>query len=319
MKTPYKSIVNYNKLSELELKELYKDNLSSFCYIQEKIHGQNVSFRITCGNVIEVRTRNQVVGIYTRDTLINCTEIVTKSIVKDILQMIFALTFKYQHKDEFIIYGELFGGYYNNKRCDKRIIQHGVQYSTEHNFIVFDISVNGEFLDYFELTKCTSFVNKNLPLYGGEHFKLDKSIDLILGTIETAESQIYKLYGEEYIENNYVEGFILRMLGDPTFRIKFVSDRFKEVKNNKFIDITKNNLINDVYNKFNTDLIIEKSINKLNIDLLKDSSRFKDLINMIFDELNDELKFEDKVDISSLKSVAGKIFGKYYKDKVIGK
>jgi hypothetical protein len=315
MKNPYKSIVNYN----IELRELYKDKLSEFCYIQEKIHGQNVSFRVTYGNVIEVRSRNQIIGTYTNDTLINCTEIVTESIVRDILQMIYVLKFKYKHVDEFIIYGELFGGYYNNKRCDKRIIQHGVQYSTDHNFIVFDVSVNGEFLDYFDLAEINSFNNRNLPLYGGEPLTLDKSIDLILGTIETAESQIYKLYGEEYIENNYVEGFILRSLNDPNFRIKFVSNRFKEVRNNKFIDTTKINLIDDIYNKFNTDLIIEKSINKLNIDLLKDSSRFKYLINMIFDELNDELKFEDKVDISLLKSVAGKIFGKYYKDKIIGK
>ena len=148
MKNPYKSIINYNKLSESELEELSNDKSYEY-YIQEKIHGQNVSFRIN-KDEIEVRSRTQIIGSYTIDNLINCAEIVIESIVKYILIIRMHLIHRYNYEDEFIIYGELFGGYYNNKRCEKRIIQHGVQYSTEHNFLVFDISVNGKLLDYFE-------------------------------------------------------------------------------------------------------------------------------------------------------------------------
>lgn len=317
---PYSSIINFNKLCPNDLEKLYLKGSSPY-RLYEKIHGQNVSFRIN-QNDIEVRSRTVIVGKYDRLNLSDC-ELITSSISHDIIRIInhFQEQFNKDESKELIIYGELFGGYYNKKQGARRIIQHGIQYDINHQYLIFDICIDGKFIDPdgidYHIGEILELPTVPRLMYMGTFEEVLKFVE---ENLNSTESRVPQLYGNEKVENNFIEGFVLRLGNDPELKIKFISDKYNEVKKGKtFINKDKINLINDINKNFNIQLIIEKSINKLNIDLTKkeDKPRFKDLINMIFEEFNENLKFENETDINNLKSIAGRLFGEYYKNNII--
>lgn len=315
MKNPYSSIINFNKLEQYELERLHLGKPESY-KLYEKIHGQNISFRINNEN-IEIRSRKVVIGYFTKENIHTC-DLITLEISQSILKVINHIQEKLSGKNgEIIIYGELFGGYYNNKKGPKRIIQHGIQYDKNHRFLIFDISIDDKFISLDLLYYIIGSILKlqTIPIFLCS-VNFNEVLDFINDNINSTESKIPQLYGNEKIENNFIEGFVLRIGNNPDLRIKFISDKYYEVKKGKtFVNTNKLELINHIYNNFNTNLIIEKTIGKLNIDFSnkEDRLKFKELINIIFQEINYELKFENQDDINLLKSIAGKLFGNYYK------
>jgi len=106
------------------------------------------------------------------------------------------------------LYGELFGGMYNHpdvKRDPSAIkVQKGVNYCPHNDFFLFDISLDGIFINKLYVTAAVtdfSFIGAK-PLYQGsfrECLQLDPAI----------QDPLHKEFGLPTIEDNICEGFVI--------------------------------------------------------------------------------------------------------------
>lgn len=153
--------------------------------------------------------------------------------------------------DAVVFYGEVFGGAYPHKEIDKssellphndgtnRVVQHGVWYCPEDDWACFDIRVR--------INGAWKFINQNLLFSQCEKHRIP-TVPL-LGIVETlkdaleypnnGESVVFKRYGLPKIENNIMEGVVIKPLEDCWLSsgeravIKNKNDHFKEIHHHK--------------------------------------------------------------------------------------
>lgn len=139
---------------------------------------------------------------------------------------------------EVIYYGEIFGGIYPHPDVEKvknqTVVQKGVYYSPENKFMIFDIKVNGHYLNY---DKLIFYCRRNEALYANPLFV--GSFEKCLEYPNEFPDPLCKKFGLPEIENNICEGVVIkpidtRYLSDGSrIILKNKNDKFKEVAHGK--------------------------------------------------------------------------------------
>lgn len=208
------------------------NNISSKCewIIIEKIHGSNFSIMVN-DNTITYARRNDILNddenFYSYKETMNRYQNDIKR-VWDIMKSL------YDDLESLTIYGEYFGGYYNDNTIKQKPVQREVLYSNEYDFIPFDIKVNRKDRSYYidwNLFNCiilmTDF-NMLKPIMKG---KLE---EVIKYNPNDKLTTVPLIYGLEDIKGNNMEGVIVRPEVEMyTFKkerlmFKNKSDKFSE-------------------------------------------------------------------------------------------
>lgn len=303
----YESMENhYNILDKFRdpTHKLYTNELFQWV-ATEKIHGTNFSF-VTDGNNIQCCKRTSMLvsteSFFDYQTTANAC-------YSDVIKI-----FKYlkDHNNEIIqiqIYGELFGGQYNNKPTKNvSMIQNGMNYHPEHKFMFYDIKLtthDTETETETDTNSRISYLDFETIIHMMEILDLAE-IKLVpvlsIGNIETIakldpifKTQVPKVYGLEEMENNYAEGFVIHPLierninstrtifkfKNPAFT-EFVGFGIKKAKEMKPGGIIKSHLTlhryDNVISKMSQhELTEENIINNLANDVKQDLSSFADI------------------------------------------
>ncbi len=228
----YGSIENtYHKKS---LDECYKQGLAGGeWHVSEKIHGANFAIYYD-GTDIQYAKRTAILekdesfyewqSVAEEDEL----ELKIKNLYKEIGGDI----------GELRVMGELFGGNYPHKDVEKtkcKMVQKGVLYSPKQHFVAYDILVNGEILPPSEATELldkAGFVQVDTLFTG--------SLEECLQYKNDGVSQLYKKYNLPEIENNIMEGVVIKPLND----VRFYGNKARVIyknKNEKFAEKEKRN------------------------------------------------------------------------------
>lgn len=170
--------------------------------VTEKIHGANFSFW-TNGNVVRMAKRTCLIA---DDENFYGALKVREELIRKIKDL-----FYYLHPvpKEVAIFGEIFGGSYPHPKVDQdpdaRKVQRGIYYCPDNKFMIFDIKVDDEFLDFGTMqTHCVFF---ELPYIGA----LDTgSFEHCLEHKNKFSSTIHKYYHLPKIKDNICEGIVIR-------------------------------------------------------------------------------------------------------------
>ena len=209
-------------------------------FVTEKIHGCNAQISYD-GKEIKYGKRTSYIE---NENFYNIKEVLVQ--YKDKLIMYYNhLAVLGLELDKVIFFGELFGGSYphpdvpRNKKCSQ--IQKGVYYTPNHEFKLFDICLtfkDGEYryvCGYDFINICKTFGLPHVPV-------LDANIDLekALNYTNNGESRVYSEYGLPQIQDNIMEGIVIRgwytdlwLPNGSRAIIKSKNDRFKEVSHEK--------------------------------------------------------------------------------------
>jgi Rnl2 family RNA ligase len=219
--------------------EKVKENLnwkSIEWVVQEKIHGANFSFYVN-EETIRCASRNNFLGNQNFHGYLR----IKQKYEKDIKSL-----FDYYKKVDddiqyIVVYGELFGGSYPHPDVPRENIpsvQKGVFYLPYVDFLVFDILLVKEnskmFVSPSHMIKTLKTVGVNLsPVPTLSSNFLDFCLDF---PIENIHPAISKVSGLPQIENNIIEGIIIR----PDIMLNYDSIVFPvfKKKNGSFIEKT---------------------------------------------------------------------------------
>jgi len=262
-----------NSYRDLEINKIKNNvNPNEEWVVTEKIHGANFSFLVNRENNIAIAKRS---GIIKNENFYNSEKILNKYL-ENILILVNDF-FIFDNVQQVQIYGEIFGGLYNNK-TDKEAkkIQKEVQYIPFNDFIVYDIAVDyiekdtyyneRLFLEWDKLKEFTSKYNlKHVP----ELFK--GTLEECLNYPNKYITKVPELYGLKPIENNICEGNVIKTVKDiriGTFKeraiLKNKNEKFKE--KGKVKSKVKNVNITDEQRKWINE--ISKYFEKARLDAL---------------------------------------------------
>lgn len=194
--------------------------------VTEKIHGSNFGFIVTPKKEVLCFRRNGL--LEEDDQFYNWREIRDK--YAPILLELYETNMSFTNKT-LRVYGELFGGYYDGVSEGTRI-QKEVQYSTHNDFVVFDMSLDTEYLDFSD------------TCYHAMSVGLHTVPQLMSGTFEQCMevspefiTNLPNKFKLEELEDNYAEGVVIR----PNVNIEMVDDEGRpqgrvmlKVKSSKF-------------------------------------------------------------------------------------
>ncbi len=276
----YHKIYNLNK----------NNNLNENFIISEKIHGANFSME---GNIkddnISFFRRNGIIkkdedfyNFYKiKDKLIESCLLFKKYLIKN--SMI---------KNKFKIFGELFGGGYPSVKTDTRPIQHGIWYSPNIEFMVFDIYVDDSYIGFIDniniLNKCGFEI---VPI-----LNFNCSFNDVLNMNIKLNSLIPNILNHPKLENNIMEGIVIKV--DPPkynnrqkrliFKLK--NDQFleKRIKNNNI----KNSKLNEESQKTLDTLLMYLCLTRLNnvISKIENTNNYRKIIGLFIKDAWDDFK-----------------------------
>lgn len=242
----YHSIENSYNLKFIEIiKNLPCSN--EIWIVTEKVHGANMNFTCTPDNVIPGKRNSQLLTnddkkiFYSSINIINKTKLLLKNICQKL------------KSDYIIVYGELFGGLY--KDIQNTPIQQGIHYSPNHNFYVFDIYMNNEYLPHHQVIE----ICKDLGLFYAP-ILFEGLFDEALKWSDEHKNNnthIPKLLGLSEMEENIMEGHVLKPVkpcrdrrGKHIF-IKNKNDKFGEINGKKYkIKKTQNKTLTEQQTKY---------------------------------------------------------------------
>ena len=236
----YNSIENHYQENFINKIKEANSGLSVQWFVTEKIHGCNAQISYD-GKEVKYGKRTSYVE---NEKFYNIKEVLGQ--YKDKLIMYYnQLAILGLELDKVIFFGELFGGSYphpdvpRNTKCSQ--VQKGVYYTPNHEFKLFDICItfkDGEYRylsGYDFINTCKTFGLPHVPV-------LDANISLekALSYPNNGESRVYSEYGLPQIQDNIMEGIVIRawysdLWISPEHRaiIKSKNDRFKEVSHQK--------------------------------------------------------------------------------------
>lgn len=145
-----------------------------------------------------------------------------------------------QSNSVMILRGELFGGIYFNMPTKVKRVQKGVEYCPTHEFIVFDISLDGEYMEWDRieelLVKYEFLFTK--PLFRGSY----KDSEKWSSDNKESDTTIPALFGLQKSSHrkNIREGHVLRPVKPAYIDAEFIilkdkSDHFREISRPKEI------------------------------------------------------------------------------------
>lgn len=204
--------------------------IKNLCYkgpwfVSEKIHGANCQLCVD-QEQFKIGGRND----FTDDSLWERVLLPYEEAVTNLCSYIKA--------KQIILYGEFFGGSYPHPNVPRdktaRKIQKGVWYSPHNHVLFYDLYIipfegNGY---YVPVTTFEVLMDRfNLPRV---NFKKFKSLEDALEYPNDGPSQVYTRYDLPEIENNIMEGVVIKpsstlWLGQTRVIIKNKNERFKEV------------------------------------------------------------------------------------------
>jgi hypothetical protein len=311
MENKYPSIEKLVKLSKhtTALIKKLEENPEHYFYYEEKIHGMNYSFKFS-NNTVEVRSRECVIGIY--NELEECDKI-SKNVINRVNIIIGSLDEDKINKcKEYILFGEIYGGFYGDvKSKTDRIIQHGISYSIDNDFMLFDVMVDGVFMNmvYWNQSIYKYYYNHNQSSYKN----ILSQYDAIQEMVNNLESEVYKFHSMPKLTDNYAEGIVIRSSIDPNVRIKVISKRYQEMKIAKLVNNTNQTVIDlkkQLKDKVNYKLLIDKTVGKFD-DVFKNTKNIK---KMIAEDIASEYNFTDTDSLKSLEIIAGEHLVNYLKN-----
>lgn len=247
----YNSIENYyqedfiDKVRQLFLPQNGVIRHNSW-FVTEKIHGCNVQISYD-GEQIRYGSRNNF--LQDGDKFYNYKEVLGK--YEPIIKKMYNELHSVCEIEEVILFGELFGGEYLHPEVEKvkgaSKVQKGVQYTPDNNVLFFDIcyKIWGKYLYMNGLTflhLCEEYSLPYVPVLA-----LELTLDEALKYPNDGNSKVYLKYNLPEIENNIMEGIVIRgyeqeyVLPNGTrCIIKSKNDKFKEKSRNtkKIIDKT---------------------------------------------------------------------------------
>lgn len=202
--------MNFEKYPKIE--NTYRRDFMSFItgegktdgtwIVTEKIHGANFSFW-TNGNVVRMAKRTCLIA--DTDNFYGSLKIweELKGKIKDLFH------FMHPVPKEVAVFGEIFGGSYPHPKVAQdhqaKKVQSGIYYCPDNQFMIFDIKVDKDFLDFDTMQKCC------------ETFELPSIGALDVGTLEHClehknkfSSTIHKYYHLPKIKGNICEGIVIR-------------------------------------------------------------------------------------------------------------
>lgn len=212
--------------------------------VQEKVHGANFSFVVNSESV-QMAKRS---GIIAEDEVFfNANAVYDKYVdkVRRVFDTLVATANEYGKSVENVqIFGEIYGGKYEHPDVGVKStgsIQKEIQYSTEQDFIAFDIMVDGRFLSV-EATEIYC-ERSNIP-YSKVLFR--GSLEEALKYPNTYLTTIPAMHGLPDIEGNFCEGNIIRPIDNNLYLwnntrliIKNKNEKFAEKSGQKKPKTTK--------------------------------------------------------------------------------
>ena len=201
----------------------------------EKIHGANFSFyvkRVEDGELVVLcGKRNSIMDPVEYSKFFNSLEVFKKyeQAVKNVYLQL-------DNVEWVIIYGELFGGAYNNipkPTPTTKCVQSGIYYCPHNDFFAFDIRTNNGYMDYDSCAEICKKVGLNSvkALFRGEF----KDVMNWSSSHNADNTSIPSEFGLDPIDNNQREGHVLkpvinRMYDDNTrIILKDKNNRFDEI------------------------------------------------------------------------------------------
>lgn len=206
----YNSIENSYRTKFLESIAAHPCYNEEWC-VTEKIHGANFSFTlIQNGYEVEIKParRNGFMTLEETKNFYKSTRVVSET-MNEMKRLFEALKKENKNVTETIVYGELFGGGdYGNLKGQETCIQKGVYYGPNHNFCVFDIYVNEEFLPYDKVCELCQQLN---ILYAKILFQGELKACLEWSSTHNADvTTIPEILGLGNLSNNIREGHVIK-------------------------------------------------------------------------------------------------------------
>lgn len=131
-------------------------------------------------------------------------------------QMPYIINLTKQLEGSFKIYGELYGGGYDNADKDKKwsfegMVQNEILYTYFYDFVVFDIFHNGRWLDYDEVVRLCKLCEFDVvpELCRGTY------ADVVNFNTEKLLTKVPEFDKLPPIEDNYMEGKVIRPVKEP--------------------------------------------------------------------------------------------------------
>ena len=242
----------YQKIADTLDKYSYSKNDSKLIkkikwVVMEKVHGSNFSIYYEKGNITFSKRNNK---LKENEWFYNY------HLIKEKLMLYTNQLARLLDNDNFIIYGELFGGFYpkdtknwngpiprriNTKGIsvipfEERAIQEGIYYSNNIEYMVFDIFINNKFMDYQNMIE----VLKETDFFYAQPLLID-SYEKVLKFNINFDSKIPKqLNYEELPKNtNIAEGIVIKPI--TNIYVKNKSDQdvrcLIKIKNKKFLEV----------------------------------------------------------------------------------
>ena len=272
----------------------------------EKVHGSNFSIYYI-DNEIKFSKRNSL--LEDNEWFYNY-QIIRQKLIKNIKKISSLM-----NKKNIIIYGELFGGWYpkNNKEWkgpenirlnskgvsivpfDERAIQEGIYYTSNIEYMVFDIAyIENDEINFIDYLKMEEYIKQTDLFY---------SKPLIIGTFEKVQeyninfdSKIPEQLGELPLPKgtNTAEGIVIKPLNSHYVKDKDNKNTrcLIKIKNKKFLEVADSFDINEASNSYQ--FILLKLVNQnrfqaviSKIGKLTDENKENILNEFIEDVLND--------------------------------
>lgn len=232
--TKYHSIENAYRKEFVQKVREHPCSQGKWC-VMEKIHGSNFSFTINESGVL-VGKRTSFVDDCKK--FFNCHEVANK--IEPKIQNLFNSYRQNGGKYRtLVVYGELFGGFYTGYPKTHQMIQKGVQYCPQQEFIAFDImgrdhedGDDDSFLNYhraIELFQSADVLFADIIYSGSFEDCLKWSVQH-----NTDPTMIPSLFGLENIDGNVREGHVLKPIQPAQFQtgesivLKDKNDKFKQ-------------------------------------------------------------------------------------------
>jgi Rnl2 family RNA ligase len=231
----YNSVTNSYQKKTIDLYESLGFSEVEWC-VTNKLHGANLAIYLQDGKH-QTASRNQLLSEHESDMFYKF-HIIKAQVYTNVTRIRDMLVGKLmQDINTIIVYGELFGGSYPHpdvpKNNDVRMVQKGVFYSPYLHFSVFDIQVDGKFIDYDLVCEVCDTLNI-------EYQEILKKGTLAecLQYPNDFEDETYLRYGYPSvlpkIENNITEGVVIKpiktlfLASGSRVILKNKNEKFKE-------------------------------------------------------------------------------------------
>lgn len=229
----YNSVQNSYQLKFMD-RIIREEKTSGSWIVTEKIHGANFSFWYD-GTKFRMAKRTAWIADDENFFGIECSKKYLISCVKELYG-------RFKGRDYIAVFGEVFGGTYPHPKVPKfpnaKKVQKGVYYCPHNDFMVFDIKVDGQFLDFIDMQMyCEQVGLRFMKAEFEGKFKecLEHKNDFLSG--------IYKEYDLPPIEDNICEGIVIRpnkaqfVFTHSRVMLKSKNERFKEKASEKKLQV----------------------------------------------------------------------------------